>query len=72
LIQWFQGSKLKTDNAHFDTFRPLVAHIKLNYIYLFQGKNITREAFEELWMEYFVSNDTSAKGNYLFGVPDFM
>lgn len=36
------------------------------------GKNITRAEFEELWMEYFVSNDTSAKGNYLFGVPDFM
>ena len=51
---------------------PIVAHIKLSYFFLFQGKNITREEFEELWMEYFVSNDTSAKGNYLFGVPDFM
>lgn len=36
------------------------------------GKNITRQEFEELWMEYFVSNDSSSKGNYLFGVPDFM
>lgn len=36
------------------------------------GKNITREVFEMLWIEYFVSNERAARGNYLFGIPDFI
>ncbi|XP_076081941.1 sarcoplasmic calcium-binding proteins I, III, and IV-like [Mytilus galloprovincialis] len=36
------------------------------------GKNITKPEFEALWKEYFVSNDRASKGNYLFGVPDFI
>lgn len=25
-----------------------------------------------LWIEYFVSNERAARGNYLFGIPDFI
>ncbi|XP_046542826.1 calexcitin-2-like [Haliotis rubra] len=32
---------------------------------------ISREDFENLWREYFVSDDISARGNYLFGRPPF-
>lgn len=45
--------------------------LKILYFF-FQGKNITREVFEMLWIEYFVSNERAARGNYLFGIPDFI
>jgi hypothetical protein len=43
-----------------------------NAFLFIQGKNVSRETFEMLWMEYFVSNERTARGNYLFGVPDFI
>ncbi|OWF53609.1 sarcoplasmic calcium-binding proteins I, III, and IV-like [Mizuhopecten yessoensis] len=36
------------------------------------GENISRSEFRKLWKEYFFSDDREAKGNYLFGVPDFL
>ncbi|XP_069102492.1 calexcitin-1-like [Argopecten irradians] len=35
------------------------------------GKNISKSDFSQLWKDYFFSDDREAKGNYLFGVPDF-
>ncbi|KAK7096267.1 calexcitin-2-like [Littorina saxatilis] len=31
--------------------------------------NISKEDFESLWKEYFLSNDASQRGNFLFGLP---
>ncbi|XP_060075203.1 sarcoplasmic calcium-binding proteins I, III, and IV-like [Ylistrum balloti] len=36
------------------------------------GKNISRSEFSQLWKEYFFSDDRQARGNYLFGVPEFL
>jgi len=39
---------------------------------LANGEKISRDLYKQLWKDYFVSTDESAKSTYLFGVPDFI
>lgn len=42
------------------------------FFVLQSGKDqINRKTFESLWTEYFMSNDPTAKGSYLFGTLTF-